>query len=61
VDVSLDDIKGRKHNLNFKNTRMVADHHDDPEALLKKLNEAEQYAATLKDRLESILAKALLR
>jgi type I restriction enzyme M protein len=61
VNVSLDDIKGCNDNLDFKNPCIVADHRGDPEAILKKLNEAEQQAAMLRDRLKSILAETLLR
>jgi type I restriction enzyme M protein len=59
--VSLDDIKGRNYNLDFKNPHTVADDHGDPEELLDKLSMAEQEAATLRDQLKSILAEALLR
>jgi type I restriction enzyme M protein len=59
--VSLEDIKGRNYNLDFKNPHTVADDRGDPEELLEKLSMAEQEAATLRDQLKSILAEALLR
>ena len=59
--VSLDEIKGRNYNLDFKNPHTVADHHGDPLELLEKLDKAEYQAAMLRDELKSILAEALLR
>jgi type I restriction enzyme M protein len=59
--VSLDEIKGRNYNLDFKNPHTVADNHGDPEELLEKLEAAELETATLRDQLKSILAEALLR
>jgi type I restriction enzyme M protein len=59
--VSLEDIKGRNYNLDFKNPHTVADDHGDPEELLDKLKAAELEAAALRDQLKSILAEALLR
>jgi type I restriction enzyme M protein len=58
--VSLDDIKGRNYNLDFKNPHTVADDHGDPAELLDKLRAAELEAAALRDQLKSILAEALL-
>ncbi len=59
--VTADDVKARGYNLDFKNPNTVADEHDDPAALLAKLDEVEAQAASLRDRLKSILAEALLR
>lgn len=59
--VSLDEIKARNYNLDFKNPHTVADDHGDPEELLARLDEAEQQTAALRDQLKSILAEALLR
>jgi type I restriction enzyme M protein len=59
--VSLDDIKARNYNLDFKNPHTVADDHGDPEELLAKLEHDEQHAASLRDQLKNILAEALLR
>jgi type I restriction enzyme M protein len=59
--VSLDEIKARNYNLDFKNPHTIADDHGDPEELLAKLDEAEQQAAALREQLRGILAEALLR
>jgi type I restriction enzyme M protein len=59
--VSLDEIKGRNYNLDFKNPHTVADNHGDPVELLEKLETAELETAMLRDQLKSILTEALLR
>lgn len=59
--VSLEEIKARNYNLDCKNPHTVADDHGDLDELLTRLEEAEQQAATLRDRLKAILAEALLR
>ena len=59
--VSLDEIKARNYNLDFKNPHTVADDHGDPAELLAKLEQDEQHAASLRDQLKAILAEALLR
>jgi type I restriction enzyme M protein len=59
--VTDDEIKARGYNLDFKNPNTIADDHDEPEELLSKLEVAESDASTLRDRLKSILAEALLR
>ena len=59
--VTADEVKARGYNLDFKNPNMIANEHDDPEVLLKKLDEAEGQAAALRDQLKTILAEALLR
>jgi type I restriction enzyme M protein len=59
--VSLDEIRARNYNLDFKNPHTKADDHGDPEELLAQLDEAEKQTANLRDRLKSILAEALLR
>jgi type I restriction enzyme M protein len=59
--VTADEVKARGYNLDFKNPNTVEDEHAEPEVLLKKLNEAEVEAATLRDQLKTILAEALLR
>ncbi|MCV3765098.1 type I restriction-modification system subunit M [Rhizobium sp. TRM95796] len=59
--VTLDDIKARGYNLDFKNPHAVADDHGDPEELLEELVAAEANAARLRDQLKSILAEALAR
>jgi type I restriction enzyme M protein len=59
--VSVDEVKARNYNLDFKNPHTVADDHGDPEELLAKLDDAEKETATLRDQLKTILAEALLR
>ncbi len=59
--VSLEEIKARNYNLDFKNPHTVADDHGDLDELLTQLDEAEQQAAALRDQLKAILAEALLR
>lgn len=59
--VSLDEIKARNYNLDFKNPHTVAEDHGDPEELLAQLKADEAKAATLRDQLKAILAEALLR
>ncbi len=59
--VTIDEIKTRGYNLDFKNPHTVADDHGDPEELLTLLEESEQKTAQLRDQLKGILAEALLR
>jgi type I restriction enzyme M protein len=59
--VSADEVKSRGYNLDFKNPHSVADDHGDPEELLLKLTDAEGGAATLREKLKTILEEALLR
>jgi type I restriction enzyme M protein len=59
--VTLEEIKARNYNLDFKNPHTVEDDHGDPDELLRKLNEAEGEAARMRDQLKAILAEALLR
>ncbi|TAU07815.1 SAM-dependent DNA methyltransferase [Rhizobium ruizarguesonis] len=59
--VTLDEVKARGYNLDFKNPHTVADDHGDPEVLLEELTAAETNAARLRDQLKSILAEALAR
>jgi type I restriction enzyme M protein len=59
--VSLDEIKARNFNLDFKNPHAVTDDHGDPVELLAKLEQDEQHVASLRDQLKTILAEALLR
>ena len=59
--VTIDEIKARGYNLDFKNPHTVADDHGDPEELLAKLEESELRTASLRDQLKGILAEALLR
>ena len=59
--ITADEVKARSYNLDFKNPHTVVDNHGDLDELLTRLNEAEQQAATLRDRLKAILEEALLR
>jgi len=59
--VTLEEIKARNYNLDFKNPHTVADDHGSPEELLAQLEVAESKTAELRDQLKNILAEALLR
>src|SRR5579864_1925701 len=59
--VTIDAVKERGYNLDFKNPHTIADNHGNPEELLVKLDEAESQATSLRDQLKAILAEALLR
>jgi type I restriction enzyme M protein len=59
--VTIDDIKARNYNLDFKNLHTVEENHGDPAELLAKLEENEAETAKLRDRLKAILEEALLR
>jgi type I restriction enzyme M protein len=59
--VTIDEIKARTYNLDFKNPHTVEENHGDPAALLAKLEESEKETARLRDRLKAILEEALLR
>ena len=59
--VTIDEVKARGYNLDFKNPHTVADDHGDPEELQAKLEESELQTASLRDQLKGILAEALLR
>jgi type I restriction enzyme M protein len=59
--VSIDEVKERNYNLDFKNPHRVAADHGDPVELLVSLGHAEVNAAHLRDQLRTILAEALTR
>ena len=59
--VTVEDVKARGYNLDFKNPHTVADDHGDPETLLTDLEAAERDVVALRDKLKSILAEALAR
>ena len=59
--VTIDQVKERNYNLDFKNPHLVEENHADPAELLAKLEESETETNRLRDRLKSILAEALLR
>jgi type I restriction enzyme M protein len=59
--ITIDEIKTRNYNLDFKNPHMVDEDPGDPEELLARLEETEKQTAALRDQLKAILAQALLR
>jgi type I restriction enzyme M protein len=59
--VTIDEIKARNFNLDFKNPHTVEEDHGDPAELLAKLEQSESEAARLRNRLKAILEEALLR
>jgi type I restriction enzyme M protein len=59
--VTIDEIKARNYNLDFKNPHTVEEDHGDPTELLAKLEESEAETAKLRDKLRAILVEALLR
>ncbi len=59
--VSIEEIKARNYNLDFKNPHTVEEDHGDPAELLAKLDKSEAETEKLRDRLKAILEEALLR
>ncbi len=59
--VTIDEIKARNYNLDFKNPHTVEEDHGDPVELMAKLEESELETAKLRDKLKGILEEALLR
>jgi type I restriction enzyme M protein len=59
--VTIDEIKTRNYNLDFKNPHTVEEDRGEPKELLAKLEESEAATAKLRDRLKAILEEALLR
>lgn len=59
--VSLDEIKARNYNLDFKNPHTIDEDHGDPAELLAKLEKSEAETAKLRERLKATLGEALLR
>lgn len=59
--MTIDEIKTRNYNLDFKDPHTVEEEHGDPVELLAKLEESERETAKLRDRLKVILEEALLR
>ena len=59
--VTIDEIKARNFNLDFKNPHTVEEEHGDPKELLAKLEQSEAETAKLRDKLKAILEEALLR
>jgi type I restriction enzyme M protein len=60
-EVTADEVKGRGYNLDIKNPHVVAEEHEDPEKLLRRLDEAEAETARVTGQLTAILEEALLR
>lgn len=59
--VTIDQIKARNYNLDFKNPHTEAEDHGDPEEILAKLQESENEVARLRDHLRGQLEEALLK
>jgi type I restriction enzyme M protein len=59
--VTIEEIKARNYNLDFKNPHTVEEDHGDPAELLSKLEQSEAETAKLRDKLKAILEEALLR
>jgi type I restriction enzyme M protein len=59
--VTIDEIKARNYNLDFKNPHTVEEDHGDPTELLAKLEQSEAETTKLRDKLKAILEEALLR
>ncbi|MBI4765934.1 MAG: SAM-dependent DNA methyltransferase [Deltaproteobacteria bacterium] len=59
--VTIDEIKARNYNLDFKNPHTVEEDHGDPVELMAKLEESERETAKLRDKLKAMLEEALLR
>ncbi len=53
--VTIDEIKARNYNLDFKNPHTVEEDHGDPAELLAKLEASETETAKLRDKLKAIL------
>lgn len=59
--VSVDEVKARGYNLDFKNPHSEEADHGDPAELLAALDQAEAKMADLRDQIKAILAEALAR
>ena len=59
--VTIEDVKTRNYNLDFKNPHTEEEDHGDPAEILAKLDQSEGETAKLRDRLKGILEEALLR
>lgn len=57
--VSIQEIKERGYNLDFKNPNSADDAHADPTELFKSLEKTEEEASNLRNELKSILSEAL--
>ena len=59
--MTADDVRERGYNLDIKNPHVVAYEHQDPEELLRRLDEVEDTTRRLNRQLRAILEEALLR
>ncbi|HWR14149.1 MAG TPA: class I SAM-dependent DNA methyltransferase [Terriglobales bacterium] len=59
--LSIEDVKAKGYNLDFKNPHVTEEDHGDPAELLLKLEHSEQETGKLRDALKNILQEALLR
>jgi type I restriction enzyme M protein len=59
--VTVEEVKARGYNLDFRNPHAVADDFGDPEALLSQLASAEAETNAFRHQLKGILAEALAR
>jgi type I restriction enzyme M protein len=59
--VAAEEVKGRGYNLDIKNPHVATEEYENPEELLRRLDEAETETAQVAGRLKSILEEALLR
>jgi type I restriction enzyme M protein len=59
--VSIDEVKSRGYNLDFKNPNTIEEDLGDPEQLLEELNQSESEVLALRDQLKTVLAEALAR
>jgi type I restriction enzyme M protein len=58
--VTIDDVRDRGYNLDIKNPHVVVEEHEDPEELLRRLDDAEAETGALGEQLKSILQETLL-
>lgn len=59
--VTADEIRKRGYNLDIKNPHVIAEEDQNPEELVRRLDEAEAETARVTGMLKSILEEALLR
>jgi len=59
--VTVEEVKTRGYNLDFKNPHSADDELGDPVELLAKLDDAEREASNLRGQLKAVLQEALLR
>jgi type I restriction enzyme M protein len=58
--VTIEEVKGRKYDLDVKNPHTVVDDHGDPKEMLARLDAVEREADALRDQLKAILRDALV-